>query len=176
MRTASRAAKATTQRLAPGSKAARGARRQAGFTLIELIVAITIIAIASATVVMAIRDRGEADLEREALYLASVLETARAEARAAALDVRWVPDGNDGRYRVTGLPAALTERLQLNRRWLGEAPIVEIHGPAANGRSIRLGPEPLIGAQQLQLIRGDHRVSLITDGLSPFAVRRGDAT
>ncbi|WP_423598006.1 type II secretion system protein [Roseateles sp. MS654] len=150
---------------------------QRGFTLIELIVAITIVAIASATVAVAVRDRADVQLEREALHLASVLESARAEARAASLDVRWIPDSGDdgGRYRVTGLPRALVQRLGLERPWLGDTPIVEIQGPRANGHSVRLGPEPLIGAQRVTLIRGDHRISLVTDGLRPFAVAKGGA-
>lgn len=151
--------------------------RSLGFTLIELIVAITIVAIASATVALSIRDRADTQLEREALHLAAVLETARAEARAASLDVRWVPDaGNDGgRYRVTGLPPALLKRLSLEQPWLGDTPVVEIQGPAANGRTVKLGPEPLIGAQRVTLILGDHRISVATDGLRPFAIVKGAA-
>ena len=154
-----------------------GRPSQRGFTLIELIVAITIVAIASATVAVAVRDRADVQLEREALQLASVLETARAEARAASLDVRWVPDsGNDaGRYHLTGLPSPLVRRLGLERPWLGDTPIVEIQGSAANGRTLRLGPEPLIGAQRVTLIRGDHRITLATDGLRPFAITKGGA-
>lgn len=148
---------------------------QRGFTLIELIVAITIVAIASATVAVAMRDRADVQLEREALHLASVLETARAEARAASLDVRWLPDGADGRYRFTGLPPALISRLALDRPWLGDAPVVEIQGASANGRTLRLGPEPLIGAQRVTLVRGEHRISLVTDGLRPFAIAKDGA-
>ncbi len=154
---------------------ARGAAR--GFTLIELIVAITIIAIASAAVAISMGRSGDSDLEREALHLASVLETARAEARAASLDVRWLPDGKDGAsYRFTGLPPELMDRLQLNRAWLGDPPEVDIQGAAANGRSVRLGPEPLIGAQRVVLSRGEHRMTVATDGLTPFRVQRGGGT
>jgi general secretion pathway protein H len=150
---------------------------QRGFTLIELIVAITIVAIASATVAVAVRDRADVQLEREALHLASVLETARAEARAASLDVRWLPEsGQDAaHYRITGLPPKLVQRLGLERDWLSEPPIVEIQGAPADGRSVRLGPEPLIGAQRVTLIRGDHRISLVTDGLRPFSVSKDGA-
>lgn len=155
----------------------RRVRARRGFTLIELIVAITIVAIASAVVALSIRDRADTELEREALHLAAVLETARAEARAASLDVRWVPDTNadGGRYRVTGLPPALLKRLALEEPWLGDTPIVEIQGDRANGRSVKLGPEPLIGAQRVTLIRGDHRISLATDGLRPFAIVKESA-
>lgn len=146
-------------------------RRARGFTLIELLVAITVIAIASATVVVAMRNRGSADLEREALHLAAALESARAEARAAGLDVRWVP-GNDGRYRFTGLPSVMVDHLGLERPWLSEAPMVDIYGPVSNGRTLRLGPEPLIGAQRVVLTRGEDRIALVTDGLSPFTLQR----
>jgi general secretion pathway protein H len=35
---------------------------------------------------------------------------------------------------------------------------------------VRLGPEPLIGAQRIVLHLGDQRLVLGTDGLGPFAV------
>jgi general secretion pathway protein H len=76
---------------------------------------------------------------------------------------------------VTGLPPALLKRLALEEPWLGDTPIVEIQGDRANGRSVKLGPEPLIGAQRVTLIRGDHRISLATDGLRPFAIVKGAA-
>jgi general secretion pathway protein H len=37
-------------------------------------------------------------------------------------------------------------------------------------RAVRLGPEPLIGAQRIVLNLGDQRLVLATDGLGPFAV------
>ncbi|WAC73281.1 prepilin-type N-terminal cleavage/methylation domain-containing protein [Roseateles sp. SL47] len=149
------------------------ASRSRGFTLIELLVAITIIAVASATVVVALRNTGGADLEREALHLASVLETARAEARAASLDVTWQPD--QGRFRFTGLPQDLVDRLKLNRGWLGDEPSVTIRGASDNNGRVRLGPEPIIGAQHILLTRGDAHITLGTDGLRPFSIERETA-
>ncbi|SEL74498.1 type II secretion system protein H (GspH) [Roseateles sp. YR242] len=148
-------------------------RRSRGFTLIELLVAITIVAVASATVAVSLRNTGGADLEREALHLASVLETARAEARAASLDVRWQTD--QGQFRFTGLPLDLVQRLKLNRTWLGEEPGVNVEGPRENNGSVRLGPEPIIGAQRIVLTRGDAHIALVTDGLRPFTLDRGNA-
>jgi len=49
---------------------------------------------------------------------------------------------------------------------LGEAVNVEI----ANARSVRLGPEPMIGAQQLRLRLGSQQLTLSTDGLAPFEI------
>ena len=69
-------------------KAARLPRRAraaaAGFTLIELLVLVALVALASAGVALALRDGAQERLEREGLRLATLLEGARAKARAAA--------------------------------------------------------------------------------------------
>ncbi len=137
--------------------------KPAGFTLIELLVVMAMLAIATATISLALRDPSAAQLEREAERLTALFETARAEARAASLPVFWAPlaDSSGDHFRFHGLP----EPLQLPRRWLGTPVAVEILG----ARAITLGPEPLIGAQRLRLRLGEQRLLLGTDGLSPFA-------
>jgi general secretion pathway protein H len=137
----------------------------AGFTLIELLVVVAVIAISAATISLALRDPAAAQLAREGERLAALFETARAESRATGLEVRWVPvqDAGDDQFRFDGLP----RQLALPRRWMGEPLAVELGGGA---RFIRLGPEPLIGAQRLQLSLGSQRIELMTDGLSPFEV------
>lgn len=140
-------------------------RKSRGFSLIELLVVVAMIAIAAATVSLSLRDPAAAQLEREAERLVALFETARAESRAAGLNVQWAPvelAGSADQFRFIGLPA----RIQLPRRWLGEVVNVEI----ANGRSVRLGPEPMIGAQQLRLRLGNQQLSLSTDGLAPFEI------
>ena len=140
-------------------------RRSRGFSLIELLVVVAMIAIAAATVSLSLRDPAAAQLEREAERLVALFETARAESRAAGLNVQWTPvelAGSADQFRFVGLPA----RIQLPRRWLGEAVNVEI----ANARSVRLGPEPMIGAQQLRLRLGSQQLTLSTDGLAPFEI------
>ena len=81
-------------RSAPGSSLiaapARAARRSRGFTLIEVMMVLALIAIATGIVSLSMRDGTATRLEREAARLAALLETARAEARAAALPVRWM--------------------------------------------------------------------------------------
>ena len=54
-----------------------------GFTLLELMVVIAVIAIGSAVASLALRDRGASALAREADRLAALLESARAQSRAA---------------------------------------------------------------------------------------------
>ena len=155
------AARHGTPTLAPGNKRAR----PRGFTLIELLVVVALVAISAATITLALRDPAAAQLEREAERLAALFETARAESRAAGLTVQWAPvqDASGDQFRFMGLP----RQIALPRRWLGEPPAVEFGG---NALFIKLGPEPLIGAQRLLLRLGAQRIVLSTDGLSPFQV------
>lgn len=172
-------AKATTRTSAPGSEPGpcgavsirRGPPcRARGFTLIELLVVVALIAIASATAVLAIRDPAATRLEREAARLSALLEAARAEARASGVTVRWVTtpsvEGRAGGFRFTGLP----QRAALPTEWLTEGVSAEVLGAPANAQGAVLGPEPVIGAQRILLRLESQRLTLVTDGLGPFEV------
>ena len=148
---------------------------QRGFTLIELMVVITLIALASGVVSLALRDPQASQLEREAARLVSLLEMGRAQARGSGLSVQWVPGANvpdvgsaTNDFSFVGLPSGL----KLPTRWLGQGVTAEVVG----GRGITLGPEPLIGAQRIVLRLGSQKLLLSTDGLSPFTVTDADAT
>jgi general secretion pathway protein H len=141
--------------------------RSRGFTLIELLVVVALIAIASGLASLALRDPTASALEREGARLAALLESARAEARASGLAVRWEPRGEGAAaqdFRFVGLPASNP----LPQRWLNEGVSAEVLG----ARAVLLGPEPLIGAQRIMLSLEDHRLTLATDGLGPFEVSR----
>src|SRR5690606_20949925 len=122
------------------------ARARRGFTLLELIVVIAIIALATAGVGFALRDTGQATLEREAERLTALLEAARAQSRASGIAVRWypTPDG-PGSFSFDGLPPDT-----LPTHWL--APGITAQPLAANGAAVgalQLGPDPIIAAQQV---------------------------
>ena len=155
--------------LAPGNKSAdpahqrRSVRR--GFTLIELMIVVALIAIASAVVSLALRDPASTRLDQEAARLVALLEAARTEARASGLPASWEPRpaqaGGEG-FRFIGLPGSS----ELPSHWLSAGVSAEV----VNARALVLGPEPLIGAQRIVLRLDDQRLTLATDGLGPFVV------
>ncbi len=152
-----------------------GAPARAGFTLIELLLVLLLIALVSGLVSLSLRDAGQASLEREAQRLAALLEAGRAEARATGVAVRFelltpgaqTAAGEDTRFRFVGLaPGSLPGSGNSPGRWLDP----EVEASIDNASALRLGPEPLIGAQRIRLsLDGQTRV-LATDGLAPFTV------
>jgi general secretion pathway protein H len=131
-----------------------------GFTLLELLVVVAIMALATAGVGFALRDSTAGDLEREAQRLAALLESARAQSRMSGSTVRW--HSTAAGFAFDGLPGST-----LPDRWL-----------YADTRTLRtdpvnLGPEPIIGAQSIQITssaRPDRSLTVSTDGVRPFAV------
>ena len=152
---------------APGSKVRTprpGLRRTAGFTLIEVIVVMAIVAIAASLIGLALRDGTQSRLDEEGARLSALLESARAEARASGLTVRWAladAQASDGaNFRFLGLPPSA----ELPTRWLNDGVSAEIVG----SRALVLGPEPVLPAQRVVLYLDDRRLVLASDGLAPF--------
>lgn len=149
---------------------ARAPARHLGFTLLELLVVIAIIAMATAGVGLALRDSGQASLEREADRLSALLESARAQSRASGAVVRWRPTPQGpGAFAFDGLPPDA-----LPTTWMTEG--ISAQPVAADGQPVsglQLGPEPIIAAQQVLLTSSappGRSLRIATDGLRPFAV------
>jgi general secretion pathway protein H len=155
----------------PRCRSTRRARKgPGGFTLLELLVVIAIIALATAGVGLALRDSGQATLDREAERLAALLESARAQSRASGTAVRWRPTSDGpGNFSFDGLPPD-----SLPTAWLSEGITAQPLG--ADGAAVpalQLGPDPIIAAQQVLLSSDgppNRSVRIGTDGLHPFAV------
>lgn len=143
--------------------------RTRGFTLLELLVVISIMAVATAGVGFALRDGGQNQLEREGVRLAALLDSARAQSRTSGLPVRWraMPAG----FRFEGLPPHA--QAALPSQWLD--PGTHTVGPAL----LELGPEPLIGPQHVLITHKDHpqhALRIGTDGVRPFAIQSDEGT
>ena len=137
---------------------AHSPERARGFTLLELLVVVSIMALATAGVGLALRDGSQQSLEREGERLAALLESARAQSRASGVPVRW--RAVEGGFRFDGLRAGT-----LPTQWLDNS--TRVRGPG----SLVLGPEPLIGPQQVILVQPqhpEHALRVATDGLRPF--------
>ncbi len=132
-----------------------------GFTLMELLVVISLMALVSVGVVFAMGDNSQDQLQREGQRLAAQLEAARAQSRASGQPVRWRADGNS--FVIEGLQSG-SRRVD----WL-QPPVA-----TRMGGDIILGPEPLIGPQTIVLSypsRSAHPIAVATDGVRPFAVQ-----
>lgn len=164
-----------SRRAGPAGPAGRIGRpgRDRGFTLIELLVVLALVAIGTGVVSLALRDSAASRLEEEGARLAALLESARAESRAAGVVVRWVPGAGDvavplgssdapPAFRFVGLP----ERLQPALRWLDTRTSAQVVGAPA----LVLGPDAILPPQRVTLSLDDRRIEVGTDGLGPFAV------
>ena len=148
---------------APGNKRAVGsslARHALGFTLLELLVVVAIMALATAGVGFALRDSAAGNLERDAQRLAALLESARAQSRMSGNSVRWRTTATG--FVFEGLPGS-----SLPDRWL------HTDTRTSTDANVTLGPEPVIGAQSIRLVstgQPERSLTLSTDGVRPFAV------
>jgi general secretion pathway protein H len=147
--------------LAAGSKHHPAPAR--GFTLMELLVVVALIAVATAGVSLSLRDSAESALERDAERLAALLETGRAQARAQGVPVVWLTSNAGIDFEFAGLPPP-----GLPRTWLNNTT------RAVSGMRVILGPEPLIEPQALALSSTNapgKNLWVVTDGLRPFRVQ-----
>ncbi len=144
-----------------------------GFTLMELMVVLAIIAIGTAGVSLSMRDSAQSALARDAQRLAALLDAARSRSRASGVPVLWrtQSQGDSQSFVFDGLPGT-----PLPQQWLNP------QTRSLNLTPVLLGPEPLIGPQSIALTMtassatssaasSNSRLWVTTDGLRPFAVQ-----
>jgi general secretion pathway protein H len=172
-------AKARMQILALGNKVKVNIQQdtQKGFTLMELMVVVAIIAIASAGVMFAIPDASATALERDAQRLAALLDSARAQSRASGLAVTWhaTPQGFNGLPQAKNANTGeMVDLVTFPTSWLNADTSVAESSPANS--VLLLGPEPIIAQQEVVLLNGGRSLTLATDGIRPFSIKFSDTT
>ena len=154
---------------------------QRGFTIVELLIVLAIIALGVGLVSMALPDSEAARLEEEGARLSSLLESARAEARVAGVAVRWVPRPSQAQgeaspppdtpqFQFVGLPK-VPNAAPLPTRFLDSRTQALVVG----SNQLVLGPEAILPSQRVVLRLGERRLELQSDGLGPFAPAAADA-
>lgn len=152
----------------------------AGFTLLELLVVLAIVALGSAGVGLAMRDSTQAQLEQEAIRLSALLESARAQSQLSGVAVRWQVTAQG--FRFDGLPSQSAAATALATTWLNadtqaHIALLPTAGPTsqtAQPAVLLLGPEPIIEPQRVVLAsrsQPEQTLRLGTDGVRPFAVQ-----
>jgi len=155
--------------------------RTAGFTLLELLVVLAIVGLASAGVGFALRDGTQTQLEREAQRLAALFESARARSQVTGVAVRWRVTAQG--FLFEGLPASDSAQDDLPQHWLDpdtQAMIQDRNAKVAlsteftaSPPTLLLGPEPVIEPQTVTLYSRSQiaqQLQLTTDGVRPFAL------
>jgi len=151
---------------------------QRGFTLLELLVVLFIVALAAGAVSLALRDGPNQQLEREAQRLVAWLEAGRALSRASGSALHWQSTATGFEFlgaATAGGQAALVgqigpgDSLVGPKNWLHPGVQAQVLRPA-QAPSLLLGPEPIIAAQTLSLRLGEHEIRIGSNGASPFAI------
>jgi general secretion pathway protein H len=159
--------------------------------LLELLVVLAIVAIASAGIGFAMRDGTRTQLEREALRLSALFESARARSQVSGVPVRWRITAQG--FQFEGLPPSERSEDDLPQAWLDADTTASVDaavmaspstgsGQATAWQSmvpgqpdtLLLGPEPIIEPQGVTLqsrSQPAQRVRLATDGVRPFTVQ-----
>ena len=141
-------------------------RSASGFTLLELLVVLALVAMASVGIGFAMRDGTQTQLEREALRLTALFESARARSQISGVPVRWRVTTQG--FLFEGLPPSGLPEDDLPQAWL------DADTTAGVGDALLLGPEPILGRQSVTLqsrSQPTQRLRLATDGVRPFAVQ-----
>lgn len=150
--------------------------RQQGLTLLELMVVLLIIGLATTGVALALRDGAQTQLEREAQRLVAKLEAARAQSRTSGQPWVWLPSTTG--FVIHALPRTPQQPV-VQESWLQEGTQATVDLPAtSSGPAVVLGPEPLLSPIQISLrIRpaanspdAPLTLRIGTDGLKPFEV------
>ncbi|MGE7991495.1 prepilin-type N-terminal cleavage/methylation domain-containing protein [Pseudomonas sp. NPDC089554] len=141
--------------------------RQAGFTLIELMVVLVIVGIASAAISLSIRDDPGKTLRADAQRLAQVLQVAHSQVQADGRSLRWQAD-SDGYRFLRGAQVVQDDGPLRPQRWQA-APVSVRLEP---NQVLRVSGEWLGEPMRVLLTSGQQQVEVLRDAKGQVQVRQ----
>ncbi|KIG02711.1 GspH/FimT family pseudopilin [Caballeronia concitans] len=153
----------------------RKARRQAGFTLLEMLVVLVIAGLLVSLASLQLTRNPRTDLNEEAQRLALLFESAGDEAQVRARPIAWQPTDGGFRFdiRTDDGWRPLRDDLLRARRWEGGVTGVTIQFLDSDKSVSRLvfGTEAIDTPMEITLVSAAGRATIIGSGNGRFQVR-----
>ena len=151
------------------------ARRQAGFTLLEMLVVLVIAGLLVSLASLQLTRNPRTDLNEEAQRLALLFESAGDEAQVRARPIAWQPLDGGFRFDIRTEDGwrPLRDDLLRQRRWEGGVTGVTINFLDSDKSVNRLvfGTEAIDAPMEITLISPAGRVTIVGSGSGRFQVR-----
>ena len=155
--------------------AGRSAARQAGFTLLEMLVVLVIAGLLVSLASLAMTRNPRTDLNEEAQRLALLFESAGDEAQVRARPIAWQPFDGGFRFDVhtDGGWRPLRDDLLGPRRWEGGVTSVAIDYPGSDAQSSRVlfGTESIDAPVRVTLYSAAGQATIVGTGNGRYEVR-----